>query len=931
MASSSATRLFLLGAFRLERNAQPLRLPTRKAEMLLAYLALHPQPQSREKLAALLWGDSPDEQARASLRSALTALRRVVGEDWIVADRETVQLNLEAGLWVDALTFKTQAEALNSTAMPNFGPASIEIYGGDLLADCYDDWLGPERESLRQLYLSALAHLTTHYRAHGEYAQAIETAERILSAEPADEAAHQSLMQSYWALGEREAALRQYTACQQVLRTELGVEPTAQTTALYQQIRRARVIPASLNNLPAPLTSFIGRAREIESIVAELQKDESAQRLHTLIGPGGAGKTRLALRVAETLGQTPRFPDGVWWVELAAVAEASLVPQAVAKVLGLRENPGQSIVHSLATFVQPKRMLLVLDNCEHLIFTCAALAEHLLRGGPQLKILATSREVLNLTGEHVWPVPPLEASSEATRLFSERAAAVKFGFTVSPANTAAIAQICQRLDGLPLAIELAAARVRALSPEQIAARLDDRFNLLTTGNRAALPRQQTLRAALDWSYDLLEAAEQTVFRRLAVFAGGFTLEAAEKVIGDEFLSITNPYLSLLDILTRLIDKSLLLAEQDRYHMLETLHEYAVDKLWLSGEEPDLRRRHLQWCVQLVEEAEPKLISAEQAEWQERLEQDHANLRAALRWAATGAEMDVALGLRLAGALWRFWDQRGYLGESHQQLAALLALPAAQTPTPARAKTLMHAGILAHYQMHRTTAEELLNESLRLWQMLGPEHRRFEALTRFHMGFAAHRVGDLAAARTQYEASLALWRELGDEWGLSETLSNLGMLVRRENDYAHAYRYHAESLSLKRKIGDPRGVAYALWGLGQVALAQGNLIEAKACFNESLTIAHQLQDLWTLPYNLEGLALLAVAEGQPKRAAQLFGAASVVRERTGSPTAPIWNAEHEQALQLCREQIGLVAFEAAWAHGKTQPLKDTVKFALEAQT
>jgi non-specific serine/threonine protein kinase len=939
-------RLYLFGSFHIENEAEPAHLPTRKAELLLAYLALHPEPHPREKLAALLWGDSPDEQARASLRNALTTLRKSLGDDLILADREAVQLNPEAGLWVDALTLKAQADAFASTAMPDSDAVDVELYGGDLLADFYDEWVLAEREQYRRLYLDTLARLARLHRSRGDYQRAIEAAKRLLAAEPTSESAHQSLMQSHHALGDYDSALRQYEACQRVLRDELGVEPSAETRTLYAQIKQAAATHSSpevqLNNLPVPLTSFIGRDREIQELSAWLGGDRAGlavARLYTLTGPGGAGKTRLALRVAGELAKAQAFADGVWWTELAAASEAAFVPQAVAKVFGLRESSGQPITDSLIAFLRPKHLLLILDNCEHLIVACAQLAGQLLPACPRLKILATSREALGIGGEQVWPVPSLDMHSEAVRLFVERAAAVKFGFTLTESNAQAIAQICQRLDGMPLAIELAAARVKALSPEQVAERLDDRFDLLTTGSRAALPRQQTLRAAMDWSHDLLDEEEQTLFRRLAVFAGGFTLEAVEVVMRDwrigEFSNspILRPRSGLasnLDGLARLIDKSLLLAEDSRYRMLETIREYAADKLWLSGEEPEMRRRHLQWCVGLVESAEPKLISAEQAEWQERLERDHANIRAALRWAAEGDEAEVLLGLRLAGALWRFWDQRGYLGESRKQLEKLLALPAAQRRTEARAKTLLHAGILAHYQMDRAAAETLLTESLSLWRELGEGTKRSQALTLYHLGFAAHRLGDLIIARAHYEASLALWRDLNDEWGLSETLSNLGMLVRREGDFERAHAYHSESLSLKRKIGDPRGIAYALWGLGQVALAQGNHAEARACFGESLSIAHRMNDLWTTPYDFEAFALLAAAEAQPERAAKLFGAAGTVRERTGSPTATVWDSEYEQAMARGREQIGEAAFEAARAEGAALSLSEAVALALKGE-
>ncbi len=647
-----AVRLSLLGAFRLERDGRPIPLPTRKVESLLAYLVLHPEQHAREKLAALFWGDVRDEQARRSLRVALTTLRKQLGDDIVLTDREPVQINPDYPLWVDAKefqiavlrqaqdkNFRLQIGEMSQSAINNLQSA-IELFRGELLSDFYDDWILGERERYHALYTETLLQLTRQMRARGEYERAIEYAQRLLASENTHEPAHQHLMFCDLAVGNRSAALKQYEECRRILRAEVGVEPSPETTALIEWIKQASARPKTQDalptNLPIPLTSFIGRQREMAEVKRLLvgwsdsrvvapsdqptkrpsfdyasscarakrragrspaaqdmdKPDQPTTRLLTLTGAGGCGKTRLAVQVATDLRDA--FKDGVWWIELAALTvrhtldvgprrrrslpasggqagrgpatdrmDDALVPQAVAKALGLREVPGAPLDEMLSEHLRLKQALLVLDNCEHLVTACARLAEQLLSRCPDLKILTTSREALALIGETVWHVPslalpPMESKGqspmsrlqagggrgtwdasailstsvgqyESVRLFVERATAVQSSFALTAQNASAVAQVCRRLGGIPLAIELAAARMKLLSVEQIAERLDDRFNLLSVGSRTALPRYQTLRAAIDWSYGLLTDAERMLFRRLSIFAGSFTLDAAEEV------------------------------------------------------------------------------------------------------------------------------------------------------------------------------------------------------------------------------------------------------------------------------------------------------------------------------------------------------------------------------------------------------------------
>jgi predicted ATPase/DNA-binding SARP family transcriptional activator len=603
-------RLYLLGAFRLEIGKQPIRLPTRKVESLLAFLALSPQPHTREKLAALLWGDFTDEQARHSLRTALATLRKELRGDTLLADRETVQLNPDCPLWVDAREFEQ--------TVSNNPQSAVELYQGDLLTDFYDDWILQERERLRLLYIDTLLRLAQQARSHSEYARAIEFAQKVLAADPADEKAYQHIIFCHAVMGDRIGALKQYDECEKKLRDELGVEPSRETVALRDRIEQeltgGKSREALFTNVPVPLTSFVGRQLEM----AEVKRLLETTRLLTLTGAGGCGKTRLAIQIATDLAHANRFKNGVWWVDLAALSNPALVPQTVANVFDLRESPQAPLIAILINYFRAKELLLVLDNCEHLIEACARLTETLLSACPQLRILMTSREALNIAGETTYRVPslslpdpqrlsPLPALTqyEAVRLFIERAVAVQPAFSVTNANAPAVAQICQHLDGIPLAIELAAARIRALSPDQIAARLDDRFNLLTGGSRTALPRHQTLRAAMDWSYDLLSESERVLLQRLSVFAGGWTLEAAEAVCAEENAS-------LLDVLTSLIDKSLVVVEEKdvemRYRLLEMIRQYTHEKLHESGESQAVRDRHLEYFLSLAEEGEPYVKS-----------------------------------------------------------------------------------------------------------------------------------------------------------------------------------------------------------------------------------------------------------------------------------------------------------------------------------
>jgi non-specific serine/threonine protein kinase len=641
--------------------------------------------------------------------------------------------------------------------------------------------------------------------------------------------------------------------------------------------------PAPRSNLPVQLTSFIGREREQAEIVSLLGRAP----LVTLTGAGGCGKSRLGLAVAnKLLGESP---DGVWLVELAALADPALVPQTVAKVLGLREQPGKPPMELLLSHLYRRCVLLVLDNCEHLAGACAELATALLRSCDQLRVLATSREVLEAAGEVLYQVPSLSVPDlehlspsdrltqyEAVQLFLERAQARRADFALSDRNATAVAEVCTRLDGMPLAIELAAARIGVLPAEAIAARLDDRFRLLTGGPRTALPRHQTLRATLDWSHDLLSLPEQVLLRRLAVFAGGWTLEAAEAVCSAE--AVTKE--AMLDLLSALVNKSLVQAEDvdggHRYRLLETVRQYGWERLAADSEVAAARDRHMAWCLALAETAAPHLTGPEQGTWLGRLEAEHDNLRSALGWSIR-EDGDRRLGLRLAGALWRFWDMRGHYSEGRDWLEAALAA-GDQGSTPARALALHGAGSLAWVQGDYGRAVALHEEALALNRTLGD--KRGTATSLNGLGSVARVKSQFGQAAALYEEAGALWRSLGDKRGIAGSLGNLGYVAYQQGDHGRAATMYEEALALFRELGESRQIAVLVHNLGLVAYAQAEHGRAALLYEEALVLQRELGDRWFIAQVLTDWGMVAYAQGDYARAARHLEEALALQRELG---------------------------------------------------
>ena len=687
--------------------------------------------------------------------------------------------------------------------------------------------------------------------------------------------------------------------------------------------------PLGPNNLPASATSFIGRARE----AAEVKRLLARHRLLTLTGAGGCGKTRLALRVAtDLLGE---FPDGVWLVELAALSDPGLVPRAVASAMGLREEAGRSILDTVVDDLRWRKALLVLDNCEHLAEACAALAETILKCGPACRILATSRAVLGASGEARWHTPSLSTPPsgdaltpeqalqyEAVRLFVARASVVKHGFALDAQNVASVAGICRELDGIPLAIELAAARMNVLPAGQVLARLEDRFRLLTGGAPGASARQRTLRATIEWSYGLLSPAEQALFLRLSVFAGGVSLEAAESGCASDETTEGD----VLDLLSRLADQSLVVPEEGaggsaRYRMLESIRQYGWERLQDGGELNAMRDRHASYFAALAGRAEGELEGPEQALWLDRLEEEHDNFRAAIQRALeTG---DAERGLRLIAGLWRFWWVRGHLGDGRERAQAVLAMSEGHPDLALRARAFVGAGRLSHESADYVAARAFHEAALAIRRSLGD--RAGVAMSLVNVGIAVHGQGDLELAHEQYAESLAIQEELGNQRGIAITLNNLGRLAAERGRPEEAHAHFVRSLEIREKLGDRRGMSISLDGLGEVAFqrgdfeascgffarglaihrdlgdrqgigesllrlgiiaaGQGRCDEAEERIREALQLLSGVGDRLGLADALDACVVLAWAEGEPERAIRLAGAGVAYRVSAGIPRTP----------------------------------------------
>ena len=883
---ATGLELRLFGPMEVRVGGQPLpRLRSRKGLWLLALLALRAgRDVEREWLSGTLWPDFRDDAARRSLRQSLHDLRLALGPEAGRLSSEsprTLRLDLSSGGWSDVLAFDSATNAIGHKPHPTALESIVHLYRGPLLEDCTEDWVLDERRQRERQYLSALEILARTAASCEGHTAAAGYLRLAVGIDPLREDLQRALMESLAANGSVSAALlafRQFRTC---LWQEMATEPDVETTALYRRLRSgarktahtetpvlaaAQEMPAPErvpSALPQPRTALIGR-EEDEGKVADCF---TRARLVTLTGTGGVGKTRLALRVAEKLGND--FESGARFANLAALSDPAGVPEAVRQALDMPPPQGeearQPLTEALCRYLSPRRLLLVLDNCEQVLQSCANLTDALLAACPGLRVLATSRQALGLRGESVWRVPslalPPDSASEAeyrnyaaVRLFIARARDADSTFQVTPRSIPALLRVCRRLDGIPLAIELAAARARVLTVEEIDVRLVDQFRLLTGGDRAAQPRQQTLRGALDWSWNLLTEPERVLLARLSVFAGGCTLEASETICAGEIVDEAD----ILDLMTALMDKSLVVAERiedgtTRYHLLETVRQYGRGRLAEYGDTATatVQTRHQEYFATLTAHLMPSESldsNADKAAVLRHLEIEQDNLRAALEWRGAVRESSQVVAwnvLDMAGNLSSFWLEKARLKEGEERLRAAISFAdeawtdkSAGSFQAARIKALRGLSELVWEQGDYASAQALFEETIAACRQLGDQGAIAAVLAR--MGGLAIFQSDFARGRSFLEEALALYRGRNDHIDTARVLTALGVIAGDQDDSALAYSLLEEALAIHQEIGNERGIAQALTNLGNTARGQGDYVTARGLLEKALEI-HRHED------------------------------------------------------------------------------------------
>jgi len=932
-ASDPRLSLRLLGPLDARLGGQPLARPRSRTSLrLLAFLVLRSgRPLDRGWLAETLWPDSTEQQAHYNLRRNLTDLRRLLGpESARLFAPGPRQLQLDAaGLDCDLLQFD---EALARGGEEDLA-AAVALYRGPLLEGWNDDWVLPERAAREERCLRALERLATAAADRCDHAAAAGHLRRILAADPARESAARALMTSLAELGDFGAVAQAYQRIRLYLHDRLRTQPTAETNTLFRTLSARAAFSGHSRHrasssrpprrLPRQRTRLVGREDDRRQVAEAIER----WRLVTLTGQGGVGKTRLAIAVGEDVADT--FPQGAWFVDLAPLADPAQVDRTVAEVLGIREESGRSVRETLCEALASRILLLVLDNCEHLVEACAVLADALLETCPGVRLLATSRQSLGVPGEHVWRLGPLPAPDEglpeagkdtvsrvmsypSVRLFVERAQAVDARFALRPESVPAAAAICRRLDGIPLAIELAAAQTAAMTPAQIAERLDDRFRLLVSGSRTALPRQRTLQGALEWSFRLLSGEEQALLRRLAVFAGGWSLEAAEAVSGPDLAG------GAARLLVQLVDKGLVspgLHEDGRCRLLETVREFVMQQPDAARELQETAGRHARYYLELARQAWLAIQGPEQVAWLDRIDADHENFRAALRWLEAqpnGADDR----LRMAAWLAPYWEVRGHMSEGRERLDSAIAAGRGVASPEALAAALVAAGRLAAQQGDYSAGSALGAEAVRGARQAGSLRLEADALAVWGASLMmeglygpaeAHLVAALAASRRagypECEArslgnlgiarknqrrfeearrllvqSAGIWREIGGREGEGAALHNLGTALREEGRWEDAERVLLSALQIHRETGNRRWQGISLFDLGMLAAMRADLHQARSLLEESLALAEEAGDRFSAANSLNLLGTVALEEGRLEEAAALQIRSLLLRAR-----------------------------------------------------
>ena len=1014
--------LQFLGLPQLHLEATPVVTDRRKAIALLAYVAVNDmgrasQRYSRESLSALFWPDYEQAKAFSNLRRTIWEVHQAIGEHWLIADRESVHLNADAEIELDVARFQDLLSQSRQQSDPALRISLLieatKLYRNHFLTafslkDAYpfNEWAFAESEDLRRQLAEAITTLSEDYCTLGQAEQAIPHARRLISLDPLNESSHRQLMEVYIQAGQHSAALKQYQACEQILRKELGLNPQPETLTLYKKIRKGDIKPAQViksteivtpkHNLPSQLSTFIGREKEQVEIINLIAKN----RLVTLAGTGGIGKTSLALQVGHKL--LNEYPHGAWFTGLDSLSDPTLIPQTVASVFDIRVRSDRPVIEKLINVLHNKTTLLIIDNCEHLLEACAQLITTLLQSCPNIKILATSREVLHVAGEATYQMQSLSMPEqsegslvklteyESIRLFIERAALALASFALTNDNARSVIDICRKVDGIPLAIELAAARVNILQVKEILKQLQNSFALLSSDGQTTLPRRRTLQASMDWSWGLLSETEQIFLRQLSVFAGGWTLESAQAVCDGDVLGLTSA----------LVKKSLIVVNQEtgretRYHFHEIVRQYMRERLIESGEEESIQTRHLKYFLQLSEQAETALRGPMQVKWYERLNDERDNVRAALEWAA---KIDVEAGLYIAGRLNAFWEGYDIRG-GERWLEEFIQKPESKSYPRAKAKALFAQANFLFLDERSAEANAAAQECLDLYQACGDKQGEIDGLLisalqienvvqgkkllqralvlaqsiddKWRQAYLLAALGWGMLEDKQYihlKQALKMFQEVGDLYNIAGLMAELGrlemlkdniesaqkllneavLLIRPLNlknpmahvlqaygriaaikgDYEQAYADLQESAAIYEEQGIRLAYLFSRAHLGYLALYRGNITEAHEIFIETLQIFFNDKNEIGVAFTLEGLAGLFVAVGKPEIAAPLIGWADGVREKISDPRPVLEQADVDKIIAACIAKLGEVAFSDAYDEGQKMSLDEAVAYALE---
>ncbi|MEU6389109.1 BTAD domain-containing putative transcriptional regulator [Streptomyces sp. NPDC046939] len=985
--TSAMLRFEVLGPLRVRRDGLELDAgPVQQRVMLAVLLLSANRPVSRERLIDAIWGEAAPGRAVNLLQRHAAGLRRVLEPERKARTPSQTLTWTEAGYLLrvapgglDLDTFTAQVDEGRSARIAGDLPAAAEalhaalrLWRGRLCEGLAGPLLSAERDRLEEDRLGVVEERIEADLALGADTGPVAELRRLIDAHPLRERPYGLLMRALHRSGRQAAALQVYQEARRLLADELGIEPGAELRRVHEQILTADAAlsppaparteaaqpvrndddgpsvgvaattgPSTADNLPAELTSFVDRQREL----SEIRELVPATRLVTLTGAGGVGKTRLALRAAQDL--RPGFPDGVWLVELAGLSDPGLIAHTVATALGIQDQSGRTPLSALIRHLRNRRVLLVLDNCEHLLSTCSPLVDHLLRAAEGLRVIATSRQPLAIDGERIFAVRPLGVPPDAARprapgagrapaseedgsavtLFTHRArAAVPCGFSLSPENQEIVVRICRRLDGIPLAIELAAGRLRALSPAQLLARLDDRFRVLSTARPTALPRHQTLQATVDWSFHLCTEQERLLWARLSTFTDTFDLETAEAVCALDDL----PAEEVLDLVDGLVDKSVLIREESpggvRFRLLETLREYGRQRLSDSGLRTALRRRHRDWYLALAEQGEAEWFGPKQADWAARMRLEHANLREALTFCLT-TPGEARAGLRLAAALYFFWVGCGHVEEAQHWLGRALALD--REPSRERAKALWVLARIAYLRGDMPGSTARSQECCRLARTLGDDAALAYGT---HMAGAAALLGDdPQRARDLLEDALRRYVALGELNSVvimaQVQLAMAGVALGTPD---RAVRLCSRARAICDVHDETWTLAYVLYVQAFAEWARGDRGAATRHARESLRLKRDFRDSLGIAMAVDLLGWIAAAEGPSRRAAVLLGAAEEEWNTIGLPWfgSTLWRDPHEEGERLARQALGHEACEEALRTGACLTPDEVVALALE---